>query len=371
MKFILIVSFIVTIFLSDLIIAQQFQTGEIGIVLSNYGRVRVHKDSVAGLREIDRSSFMAAVDTDFVFSYWLSAAVHDSAKTVLNPAISDHELYCSIDNSFDTSGHSPDFLVKHNIYGWNNNAYVLVKFTVLNREASAQNTTLGMEIISQIDGSYGLETVYWMAAEKIVAQFRPPSSTYIGYKILSAETNSVRLIDWYEGYNESNFDLYNWLTYNQIDTMFESGGDGAVAFFSQDFVNIASADSAIMWVAISLGENETEMASNMALAETRYNTITDVKDNLSNLPSGYQLYQNYPNPFNPATAIRFSIPQQGFVSLKIYDVLGNEIADLVHQTMNAGDYSVTFSRNDLPSGIYFYRLTSGNHSETKKMNLLK
>ncbi len=88
-------------------------------------------------------------------------------------------------------------------------------------------------------------------------------------------------------------------------------------------------------------------------------------------PSEYLLYQNYPNPFNPTTAIDYSIKSSGLVSLKVYDMLGTEVTSLVNENKEAGSYSVEFNAEDLPSGIYFYTLTSGNFIATKKLILLK
>lgn len=95
------------------------------------------------------------------------------------------------------------------------------------------------------------------------------------------------------------------------------------------------------------------------------------------LPSGYQLSQNFPNPFNPATIIRYTIGEPGntiglqFVSLKIYDLLGNEITTLVNEEKPAGVYEAVWKPENLPSGTYFYKLEAGNFVETKKMILLK
>ena len=88
-------------------------------------------------------------------------------------------------------------------------------------------------------------------------------------------------------------------------------------------------------------------------------------------PNSYNLAQNYPNPFNPVTTIQYSIPQQGNVSLKVYDVLGNEIAELVNEEKGIGVYSVNFDASGLASGMYLYQLKAGNFVETKKMILLK
>ncbi len=85
----------------------------------------------------------------------------------------------------------------------------------------------------------------------------------------------------------------------------------------------------------------------------------------------YYLSNNYPNPFNPSTKIKFEIPDQGFVSLKVYDVLGNEITTLVDEEKPAGEYEVEFDGKGLSSGMYFYTLKAGNYIETKKMILIK
>ncbi len=85
----------------------------------------------------------------------------------------------------------------------------------------------------------------------------------------------------------------------------------------------------------------------------------------------FDLQQNYPNPFNPTTTIKFSVPKNGMVTLKVYNLLGQEVATLVNGEMNAGSYKVTFDASKLGSGVYFYKLQAGNNSATKKMILLK
>jgi len=100
-------------------------------------------------------------------------------------------------------------------------------------------------------------------------------------------------------------------------------------------------------------------------------------DNDDEIPLEFSLLQNYPNPFNPTTNIGFRIADRGFVSLKVYDVLGNEVATLVNEELPAGEYKIEFdaigtSRDlSLTSGIYFYKLNAGSFSQTKKMLLLK
>jgi hypothetical protein len=100
--------------------------------------------------------------------------------------------------------------------------------------------------------------------------------------------------------------------------------------------------------------------------------ITDVKqDDTPGLPSVYTLSQNYPNPFNPTTTIRYSIPEAAKVTLKVYNLLGQEVATLVNEQQPAGKFVAKFEANTLASGVYFYRLEAGKFSETKKMLLMK
>lgn len=103
--------------------------------------------------------------------------------------------------------------------------------------------------------------------------------------------------------------------------------------------------------------------------------ITSIKDNFggNNLPEYFHLFQNYPNPFNPETTIRFSIPSKIYISLKVYNILGKVVAELLNEEKPKGTYEVVFNSNDynLPSGVYFYRLESGNYKATRKLLLLK
>lgn len=97
---------------------------------------------------------------------------------------------------------------------------------------------------------------------------------------------------------------------------------------------------------------------------------TGLDDDKSN-PEDFELYQNYPNPFNPQTNIQYAIGSMQFVSLKVYDAIGNEVATLVNEIKSSGKHTITFNGSDLSSGIYYYKLKSGDFTETKKMLLVK
>ncbi len=101
------------------------------------------------------------------------------------------------------------------------------------------------------------------------------------------------------------------------------------------------------------------------------NLQLSVEKNAPSMPKAYSLYQNYPNPFNPSTTIRYQNPTDGFVALKVFDLLGKEVATLVNEHKSTGSHSIVFNGKDLSSGVYFYKLQAGNFVETKKLILAK
>ncbi|HMU43084.1 MAG TPA: T9SS type A sorting domain-containing protein, partial [Ignavibacteriaceae bacterium] len=102
-----------------------------------------------------------------------------------------------------------------------------------------------------------------------------------------------------------------------------------------------------------------------------FNLITEVREDLFSSVKEFQLSNNYPNPFNPTTKIRYSIPDRSEVILKVYDILGKEVASLVNEEKEPGYYTVDFDGSNLASGMYIYRITAGNFIETRKMILMK
>ncbi|MBU0473296.1 MAG: T9SS type A sorting domain-containing protein [Bacteroidetes bacterium] len=118
--------------------------------------------------------------------------------------------------------------------------------------------------------------------------------------------------------------------------------------------------------------NQDKSYSNVSLWTYTWigDKMTDVDDNKLSVNS-YELSQNYPNPFNPSTVISYSLEKSGMVSLKIYNILGQEVMSLVNATQNAGQYQVKFDASQLSTGLYIYRIQSGNFVDSKKMMLLK
>jgi photosystem II stability/assembly factor-like uncharacterized protein len=101
------------------------------------------------------------------------------------------------------------------------------------------------------------------------------------------------------------------------------------------------------------------------------NEFTSIIKIGNTIPDNYNLSQNYPNPFNPKTIFRYSIPENGIVNIRVYNILGKEVETVVNEKLNPGNYEVTFDGSSFPSGIYFYSLVTDNFKSTKKMMLIK
>lgn len=181
-------------------------------------------------------------------------------------------------------------------------------------------------------------------------------------------------------------------TNNGIDWQQLLSGRGIWTIYSEESGTVIGGARDTLWYSSNLGDNwiplSTPLKRNSNVTEIKmdYNnqiylgTYTeglfelDIITNIeveNNIANNYLLSQNYPNPFNPITKIKFSIPKSEIVQIKVYDILGKEIKTILKEFKQAGNYEVEFDASNLPSGIYFYRMISGDYSETKKMILLR
>ncbi len=156
-------------------------------------------------------------------------------------------------------------------------------------------------------------------------------------------------IAWYENNGDENF-IAHTITTN---------ADGAISVYAVD----VDGDGDIDVLSASENDNNIVWYENLSIVNSVANS--------NEIPIEFRLSQNYPNPFNPSTKIKFQNADAKFVSLKVYDVLGREVATLVNEEKPVGIYEVKFDAVGLPSGIYFYRLQAGSFIETKKMIFLK
>jgi hypothetical protein len=180
-------------------------------------------------------------------------------------------------------------------------------------------------------------------------------------------SGSVIHVVWFDERDEVN----NWEIYykRSTDGGISWGADTRLTNNSADsqFPSVSVSDSVVhvVWFDDRDGNHEIYYKRNPT------DNVTGIENISSELPKEFNLEQNYPNPFNPSTKINYKISATGKISLKVYDVLGNEVATLVNEEKPAGSYEVTFNAEGLASGVYIYRLKSGSSSLSKKLLLLK
>jgi len=127
---------------------------------------------------------------------------------------------------------------------------------------------------------------------------------------------------------------------------------------------------------VEVQQPDTSYSGGVAAVESityslRVGPATGIREIPAGVPGAFSLSQNYPNPFNPTTVFTVTVPSPEFVSVKVYDLLGREIAELAGTMMNPGTYEISFDAENLPSGIYVYRMVAGTYVETRKMNVIK
>ncbi|MCX6163295.1 MAG: T9SS type A sorting domain-containing protein, partial [Ignavibacteriae bacterium] len=195
--------------------------------------------------------------------------------------------------------------------------------------------------------------------------------THIGGETIIKTTNGG--ITWFSQSSGDTRYLRDCYVKNS-NTMIAVGQGGKIITTTNGGVNwiIHSTGSTIELWSVDFPSDTTGYAigTNVVLKTTN-GGVTFVAGQSNNIPDEFKLFQNYPNPFNPRTNIKYQITNNSFVNLKVFDVLGKEVATLVNQNLQPGEYEVNFNSSDLTSGIYFYKLKSGDFSEIKKMLLIK
>lgn len=184
-------------------------------------------------------------------------------------------------------------------------------------------------------------------------------------------TSEVGADNWLDGADfESDVEVFMTATGVDANT-YNIGGSrtlpagNKVAFLLFDPLSLDAPDAQYYWYGY-------DATAPHAKAAEWFDLVVGLNEDVNGqTPEVFELNQNYPNPFNPTTSIKFSIPKSGEVTLKVFDVLGREVATLVNQTMNAGAYTFNFDASKLASGMYVYRLTAGDFVASKKMMLLK
>lgn len=286
-----------------------------------------------------------------------------------------------MDNSFrseppvDIEVHTLVRLFKEEQFG-------LARFGVVRQQENDFKLTALLR--AKIFEEWGGETLEWDAGTERLYIFN--NNAAIGLQSLTQAPTGVVLMD-FDEYDSTDPARDNARDFARWDIMVEedfpsssitAGPDGGWAFMNfGDVSNIATGDTAYVWIAFTHGPDLDEVDDFLDAAIAKAEDLGIIGDPVSTepaapeVPARIALEQNYPNPFNPATNIRFDVAEAGYVSLTVYDMLGRQVAQLVNENLSAGTHTVSFDAASLSSGVYLYRLQAGGQTLTRSMTLMK
>ncbi len=179
---------------------------------------------------------------------------------------------------------------------------------------------------------------------------------------IGLESSSIQLTNSWNGFTITSLD------FKSLDTSLAKSARQADSSISPTDLFRLSANSSLIDAGTDIGRHFKGNAPDIGAFES--NIVNEVNENIK-VPAGFNLGQNYPNPFNPATIIEYSIPAPSRVTLRIYNLTGQEVRELINKEEPQGEYSITFKAGMLASGIYFYKLSANGSTQIKKMVLLK
>lgn len=363
MKKNLLVFSVMILFITNSYSQATFNTGAIEVGINEYGAIDLTAPD--GYYQLDRASILVGTSSSSVFDYKNDAEQNEPTVLVSSPTSSDFEIFGAYDNTY--SSDPPDVIVKLNAYGWNNAGYTIIKFNIKNNGTTPYDASAGMDIIPYLNEEYGFDSISYNSEEGVI-RFHRGAVVNMGLKLLSAPLSSLYSFEWYSGYSVDS-DYWTWMHNGSLQPLYASNtADGPVTITSQDAVTLAPGETFNVYYTFAIGNNEQEMLANIAAAKGKYDILTvSVKENQL---AGTDL-KNYPNPVASSTKISYQLPGNGFVSLKVYDALGNERTVLVNEKQNSGFHTVDYNTKNLASGVYSYRLTFNGQVITNKMVVVK
>lgn len=337
-----------------------FNTGVMEVAVNQYGRIRVFGDD--GTRHLQRASILVGTSPTTVFDYTNDADEQEPTILVANPNQSDFEIYGAYNNAY--SSLPPDVIVSLNAYGWNEKGFTILKFTVTNNEENPMTAIAGLDIIPELNQEYGFDTVTYNATEQVI-RFHRGDQVNMGLRLLSDPLTSLYSFEWYDGYAVDE-DYWTWMNYGSLQSQYASNtADGPVTITAQGGVTLDPGASFELFYALAIGPDEATVLGNIASAYARYQSwFASIGENASNGPA---LGQNYPNPFSTITTISYQLTDRGNVSLRVFDALGRQVAELVNAEQPAGSHIFEFNAENLPNGLYSYTLTVNDKVQSRKM----
>ncbi len=255
------------------------------------------------------------------------------------------------------------------------NDYVAIRYDIYNtRTDTLRNVYVGIYADWDVN-DVNMNKVDYDTLRSLGYMWDSTGSNYFGVTILDTEATSFRAVYnptyiYNNGFSEGS--KYRFMTNGLELTKSDVVNDWSFVISAGPFtIPPGILHYKKVSVAFLGGNNLADLQLNTDAAKSKGAAILGVSERPSGVPDVYSLYQNYPNPFNPVTTISYSLAGRGHVSLKVYDMLGKEVASLIDTDQPAGNYETQFDGSQLSSGVYYYRLISDNFVQTKKLMLVK
>ncbi len=256
--------------------------------------------------------------------------------------------------------------------------YILLKYDIKNlTSATMSNLFVGIFLDWDIGGDSELVLNYsrYDSTRSLGYAFsgKPGGHReYLGIRALDSAASFRSMINSYT-LDLSRAGKWDWLSNGFLST--DAGPADIHQAISSGPYTLGPGATRVVAFALVAGDSSlANIQQNADAAKARWQKMAipvGIENDNAASPVTYQLAQNYPNPFNPSTTLQFQVPQKSFVSLKVFDLLGRQLATLVNEERQSGIYRVTWDASKLPSGVYFYRLRAGDFVETKKMVFAK
>lgn len=254
----------------------------------------------------------------------------------------------------------------------NDSNYILFRYNVKNTNSTAlSNVYVGIFNYFSPNGSFASDNISrYDATNKLGYTYNTAlTNPYLGVAVMTNQSvnfKALSFMDIFDGFTTEE----KWQSLSSGIANDSLGPDGTTFTLAVGPLTIQPNQSAIVGFALVKGNDLMNLKNNTTIARNKYNSV-GIRQISDVLPKKYELMQNYPNPFNPNTNIKFAIPENDIVNVKIYDVLGREIVTLVNQKLTPGYYEYSFNGSALSSGLYFYRMTTSKFTEVRRMILVK
>ncbi|UCH66474.1 MAG: T9SS type A sorting domain-containing protein [Ignavibacterium sp.] len=254
---------------------------------------------------------------------------------------------------------------------WNESTYPALPLKL----SAIESFIVDFDLNMSATGSYNLAFEFWVIADSLSDEnnITPEVMIWTDSNIMIPAGSVIATVS-FDGFT---YNLYrdvftNWTYFAFLSETVQYQGTLNVHKFINYMVDQGLLNPTEYFASFELG-NEVINGNGVTNIHNYEISVNSVVGNITdyNNPSEFGLYQNYPNPFNPSTSIRFFINSITYVKLTVYDSLGEEVISLVDGIKNAGHHEVNFDGRELTSGVYYYRLTTGDYSEVKSMILLK